>query len=167
MRRPYIRFLLVVATLALLPTSLAAAQTWVSAPGELSLNLRSDYQTSQGVWHGPTLVTGLPAQALNESLAAEYVPIEKLAIGLALSGNGVRYTGPQTLPGSTFPLNHGSQDDGSFHWNLTDLDLEARYQAYDGAVTLTPIVRFRTPVTGYEQKGYAAAGSHLMEGSLG
>jgi len=166
-RFPKYRFILLIATLATLPSSLAAAQAWVNAKGELSLNLRSDYQTSQGVWHGPTLITGLPAQALNEALAVEYVPLDHLAIGATLNANSVRYTGPQTLPGSTFPLNHGRQDDGSFHGSVTDLDLEARYQAYDGAVTLTPVLRLRTPVTDYEQKGYAAAGSHLMEGSLG
>jgi hypothetical protein len=167
MKHGRIRVVLVVTALAVLPSSLAAAQAWVNTKGELSLNLRSDYQTSQGVWHGPTLVTGLPAQAVNEAFSVEYVPLERLALGVTLNGNGVRYTGPQMLPGSNFPLNHGSQDDGSYHWNVTDLDLDARYQAYDGAVTLTPILHFRTPVTGYEQKGYAAAGSHLMEGSAG
>lgn len=167
MRRPNIRLVLVVAILALLPSSLAAAQAWVNAKGELGVNLRSDYQTSQGVWHGPQLVTGLPAQALNEAFAVEYVPLDHLALGLALNSSGVRYTGPQSIPGSMFPLNHGSQDDGSFHWNVTDLDFDARYQVYDGAVTLTPIVRVRVPVTDYEQKGYAAAGSHLAEGGAG
>jgi hypothetical protein len=167
MRRPHIRFLLVVAALVTLPTSIAAAQAWVNPKGELGLTLRSDYQTADGVWHGPTLVTGLPVQAFNDALAVEYVPLEHLAIGATLSGNGVRYSGPAVVPGATFPLRHGSQDDGSFHWNVTDLELEARYQAYEGAVTLTPVLRFRTPVSGYEQKGYAAAGSHLMEGSAG
>jgi hypothetical protein len=161
------RLLLAVATLVLLPPSLAAAQAWVNPRGELALALRSDYQTSDGVWHGPTLVTGLPVQAFNDALSVEYVPLEHLALGVTLSGNGVRYSGPAVVPGANFPLKHGSQDTGSFHWNVTDLDLDVRYQAYDGAVTLTPILRFRTPVTSYEQKGYAAAGSHLMEGSAG
>jgi len=37
----------------------------------------------------------------------------------------------------------------------------------DGAVTLTPTLRLRTPVTDYENKGYAAAGMGLREGALG
>jgi hypothetical protein len=146
---------------------MAAAQAWVNAKGELSLSLRSDYQTSQGVWHGSTLVTGLPVQALNNALSAEYVPLDKLSLGLTLNGNGVRYTGPAAIPGSGAILAHGTQDDGSFHWNVTDLDFDARYQAYEGAVTLTPVLHLRTPVTDYEQKGYGAAGSHLREASLG
>jgi len=166
MRHLYIRLLLVLAALVPWP-SLAAAQAWVNPKGELSLALRSDYQTSDGVWHGPTLVTGLPVQAFNDALSVEYVPLEHLGLGLTLSGDGVRYSGPAVVPGASFPLRHGSQDDGSFHWNVTDLDVDARYQVLDGAVTLTPILRFRTPVTSYEQKGYAAAGSHLMEGSAG
>ena len=160
--------LLVVVTLAILPSSMAAAQAWVNAKGELSLSLRSDYQMSQGVWHGSTLVTGLPAQSLNNAFSAEYIPLEHLSLGLTLNGNGVRYTGPQTIPGnSTFILAHGTQDDGSFHWNVTDLDFDAHYQLYEGAVTLTPVLHVRVPVTDYEQKGYAASGSHLREGGAG
>ncbi|HEX2689212.1 MAG TPA: hypothetical protein VHN14_21470 [Kofleriaceae bacterium] len=168
MRRSRISLVFVVAAFLLLPSSMAAAQAWVNAKGELSLTLRSDYQTSQGVWHGPTLVTGLPAQSLNNAFSAEYIPIDKLSLGLTLNGNGVRYTGPLMNPGDpTVILAHGTQDDGAFHWNVTDLDLDAHYQLYDGAITLTPLIHFRTPVTSYEQKGYAASGTHLREGSLG
>src|SRR5437879_1902812 len=112
MMRPRIGLLFVVVTCLLLPSSIAAAQVWVNAKGELSLALRSDYQTAQGVWHGPTLVTGLPADAVNSAFAVEYVPIEKLAVGLGLNANGARYSGPQAIPGSGLILAHGSQDDG-------------------------------------------------------
>lgn len=163
--------LLLVATLfcipALLPST-AAAQAWVNPKGELSLSLRSDYQTSDGVWHGSVLVTGLPVNAFNEALNIEYVPVDHLAVSVGLNSNGVRYTGPATIPGQPNAiLRHGTQDDGSYHWNITDLDADVKYQLYDGAVTLTPIVKLRVPVTDYEQKGYAAAGSHLREGGVG
>lgn len=162
------RAFLIAAALILLSSSRAAAQAWVNAKGELSLSLRSDYQTSKGVWHGSTLVTGLPVQVLNNALSVEYVPIEKLAVELTMNANGVRYTGPQSIPGnSTTILAHGSQDDGSFHWNLTDLDAEVHYQVYDGAIALTPLLRVHIPVTDYEQKGYGASGSHLKEAGLG
>lgn len=148
--------------------SVASAQAWVDAPGELSLSLRSDYQSSSGVWHGSTLVTGLDASQLNSAISAAYTPVEHLSLGLTLNTNGASYNGPQTLPGNPgFALAHGSQDDGSFHWNVTDLDLEAAYQAYDGPVALTPTFRFRTPVTDYENRGYAASGTKLKEASLG
>ena len=168
MRRSRIPLLCsIVATLSLVP-SVAAAQAWVNAKGELALTLRSDYQMANGVWHGSTLVTGLPADSLNNAFSVEYVLIEKLSLGLTLNGNGVRYTGPQAIPGqSDIILAHGTQDDGAFHWNVTDLDVDAHYQLYDGAVTLTPLLHFRTPVASYEQKGYAASGTHLREGSAG
>jgi hypothetical protein len=145
----------------------------VSDKGELSLSLRSDYQTASGVWHGSgalgadTLIVGLNTSAVNSSFSLEYVPIEKLATALTLNANGAAYTGPQTFPGADFALAHGSQDDGSMHWNVTDLDFNARYQAYDGPITLTPNFHLRTPVTDYENQGYAAAGTHLKEASLG
>jgi hypothetical protein len=167
MRHLHVRVFFVAVALALAPSSLAAAQAWVNAKGELSLAVRSDYQTAKGVWHGSTLVTGLPVQALNNALTAEYVPIEKLSLGLTLNANGVRYTGPQMIPGSNVILSHGTQDDGSFHWSITDLDFEAHYQAYDGAVALTPLLRVHVPVTDYEQKGYGAAGTHLKEAGVG
>lgn len=73
-------------TLALKPSATASAQAWVNAKGELSLALRSDFQTSQGVWHGSMLITGLPAQVFSEALSAEYVPLEHLALGATING---------------------------------------------------------------------------------
>jgi hypothetical protein len=160
-----LRPILLVWALLLCAPATAAAQ---AIKGDLSIGLRSSYQTARGVWHGSELVTGIPAQSVNTALYGEYAPIDKLALGLGLNLNGARYTGPQTIPGnSTIILAHGSQDDGSFHWNITDLDFEARYEAYDGAVSLAPVLRVRVPLTDYENKGYAAAGSHLAEVGAG
>jgi hypothetical protein len=172
MKRSLLRLLLAVAFLAL-SSSLAAAQAWVNPKGELYLTLRSDFQTSTGVWHGSTLISSingspnLAVDAFNDAISAEYVPIEHLAIGLTLNGNDVAYKGPQAIPGVDIAFNHGRDDDGSFHANITDLDFEARYQLYDQAFTFTPVFRTRVPVTDYENRGYAAAGSHLAEASLG
>jgi len=47
---------------------------------------------------------------------------------------------------------------------MADLELDARYQAYDGVIAFTPVLHFRTPITSYEEKGYAAAGTHLKAG---
>ncbi|TMQ25439.1 MAG: hypothetical protein E6J90_06035 [Deltaproteobacteria bacterium] len=170
MRRSDIR-LLALSVTALAVTfapgpSSAFAQAWVNPKGELSLALRSDFQTSQGVYH-EKLYTGVPVEAFNDALSVEYIPLDHLSLGATLNGNGIRYSGPANIPGSGVQLAHGPQDDGSFHWNVTDLEIDARYQAFDGAVTLTPVAHFRTPITGYEEKGYAAAGSHLMEGGAG
>lgn len=151
----------------LLPVT-AHAQAWVDDKGTLSLDVRTDVQTSQGVWHGSVLVTGVPAQMLSATLAATYVPVEHLSLMVAFNGNTVRYSGPQTIPGNTsIILAHGTQDDGSFHANITDLDFEARYQAYDGGVALTPFLRARTPLTDYENRGYAMSGTGLREAGLG
>ena len=163
-----LRVCLSILVLLVLPVSSASAQAWVEDPGDLSIELHSSYQTSQGVWHGPTLVTGVPAQILSFAVSASYVPIEHLGVGLALNANAARYSGPQAIPGNTsIILAHGSQDDGSFHGNLTDLDLDARYQVYDGAVAVSPVIRFHLPVTNYENRGYAMAGTHLKELGLG
>lgn len=149
--------------------STAAAQAWVNEKGELSLSLRNDYQFANGVFHGEDgLITGLNTSAINSSFSVEYVPIPKLAAGLALNANAAAYTGPQMIPGANFALAHGKNDtDGSLHWTPTDLDIVARYQAYDGAIAITPNLRFRTPVKEYENLGYAANGTGLREGSIG
>lgn len=160
--------LFTVGLLILAPSAAAHAQAWVDPESQLSVGVRTDYQTANGVWHGSTLVTGLPVQTLSSALSAQYVPIEKLALGLTLNGNGTRYSGPQMIPGnSSIILAHGSQDDGSFHWNVTDLDFEARYQVYDGAIAVSPALRLHTPLTDYENRGYAAAGIGLKELGLG
>jgi hypothetical protein len=158
---------MVIAATAAFPSSIASAQPWVAPEGELTLALHSDYQTSSGVWHGTTLVTGLPVEAINDSFTAEYVPVKHLAVTATLYGNTVAYTGPQMIAGANFALAHGPDDDGSYHSNLTDLELEARYQLYDGAITVTPVVGTRFPVTNYPVAGYAAAGVHLAEGTAG
>ncbi len=36
----------------LLSSSVASAQAWVNPKGDLFTTLRTDYQTSDGVWHG-------------------------------------------------------------------------------------------------------------------
>ena len=50
MRRPHIRFLLVVAALVTLPTSIAAAQAWVNPKGELGLTLRFMQTNHEGAF---------------------------------------------------------------------------------------------------------------------
>lgn len=161
------RALLVVVAISVLP-SVAGAQAWVNPKGELTLSLHTDYQTSDGVWHGPVLVTGLPVEAVNSSFSVEYIPIDKLAVSATLYGNGVRYSGPDNIPGFPFPLDHGPQDmNHKFNWNLTDLELDTRYQLYDGAFTFTPLLHARVPVTDYPNTGYASSGSHLSEMGIG
>jgi hypothetical protein len=172
MRRPDIRLLAlpVLVTLAVLlapgRSSSAYAQAWVNPKGELSLTLRSDYQTSSSVYH-ERLICCVPVQSFNDALTVEYVPLEHLALGATLNGNGIRYSGDQVDAISGIKLAHGSHDDGSFHWSVTDLEVDARYQVFEGAVTLTPVLHVRTPLTSYEENGYAASGSHLTEGGVG
>jgi hypothetical protein len=146
-------------------TPLAGA--WVNPKGTLATSITSDVRSSDGIWSGSVLVHGLPVNAYDEQVAASYVPVEHLAVTAALDGTVMQYSGPQMIPGFPFPLTHGSQDDGQPHGNLTDLELGARYQLYDRAFTLTPLVHGRVPITDYEQKGYAAAGTHLAELGVG
>lgn len=146
-------------------TPLAGA--WVNPIGTLATSAYSDARTSDGIWSGSVLVRGVSVNAYDEQVAASYVPVEHLAVTAALDGTVMQYAGPQMLPGFVLPLAHGSQDDGQSHGNLTDLELGARYQLYDGAFTFTPSIRGRVPIADYEQRGYAAAGTHLAEIGVG
>jgi len=166
--RPFNGLLVSLVVLPVLATaSTAAAQAWVNEKGELSLNLRSDFQTASGVYHGSELVTGTSSRFIMTSIGAEYVPVDKLSLGLTAFSNAGAYTGYQMIPNYPYPLAHGTRDDGSMHFDFTDLLFEAHYQAYDGPVTIAPLLRVQTPLHQYENLGYAAAGSGLKEASLG
>ena len=52
-------------------------------------------------------------------------PCSQPRYGLMLASNAGAYTGPQTIPNFPFPLNHGSRDDGSMHFDITDLTFDA------------------------------------------
>jgi hypothetical protein len=145
----------------------AFGQAWSGERGELSLSSTTAYQTSSGVYFGDSgLISGLGADSMRETLGVEYTPIEHLTFGVRLTGQSDRYSGKQS-GGGGFVLAHGSQDDGDWHGNITDLDLDARYQLYDGAIAVSPVVRGKIPVTDYEVQGYAGAGTGLWEIGVG
>jgi hypothetical protein len=98
------------------------------------------------------------------TLGAEYAPVDRLAVNVALPFALFTYTGDKTAyphPGG------GSYDDGSAHATLTDLRVGVRYQILEEPVALTPHLAVSIPVADYETVGNTVAGRHLKALHLG
>jgi hypothetical protein len=96
------------------------------------------------------------------TLGASYVPIEKLALDIALPFALIKYSGdaPHGPP--------GEWDDGEFHATLTDLRFGGRYQLLDEPyVAFSPHLAFSIPVMDYETIGFATGGRHLKTVHIG
>jgi len=154
----------VLVALALL-TGSAMAQGWSDDRGTLSLTSANAYEWSDATFHTTSfLVSGVPSDSLQFNLEAEYVPIDRLTIKALMMTTATRYSGPQTGATPDIIVAHGSNDDGSFHYTPTDLELEARYSVLDSErFGLSPALRGQIPVHDYEVRGYAASGSGLKE----
>lgn len=152
----------------------AEAQPWVGEPKQLSAEVGYTFQTADTTYEtdpvtdtlGEIRICCVPADSHGTNIAVEYVPIEKLAVGLGLMTSTNRYTGERGMVG-TIVLNHGSADDGSYHFAVTDMTAEVRYQLLDEPLAFTPYVRALIPVTDYEVRGYAAQGKGLQEYAMG
>lgn len=159
----------VVAIAAFTSPRSASAQAWAGNEGEASVTFGTAFQFSDTVYWGGDIgaISGLDAQALRTHIGGEYTPIDKLTVGAEIAGQLNRYTGAQTASRPDIVVAHGTQDDGTWHSNITDLHLNARYQIHDGDFALSPIVEVKLPVTDYENLGYAAAGTGLLEVGAG
>ena len=152
---------LVVALLCVTRTA-SAQGAWVEDPGTVVVGLNAQYVPSSAVVETPTkLIDDRPTENFVYTLAAEYVPIENLAIDVALPMAMVKYTG--TVPHGP----PGKWDDGAFHETLTDFAIGARYQLLNAPLALTPFVGFSTPMQNYEVVGFATGGRHLTQGHFG
>ncbi|MCX5747635.1 MAG: hypothetical protein NT062_34650 [Proteobacteria bacterium] len=143
----------------------AHAQAWVGDKGSLDLNLDYNLGVSKKVIGDSTLSfndTGTTTHQL--TLAAEYVPIPKLAVNVALPFVALKYTGNKTMfphPGG------GSYDSGGTFTTLTDLRAGARYQVLEEPFALSPHIGVSVPVANYEYIGNSVAGRHLKALHLG
>lgn len=147
-----------VALLAISVTD-AAAQAWVGPQGSLDIDL--DYNL--GI--SDTVVTddgndfpdaGTTTQQI--TLGAEYAPIPKLAVTVAIPFAMLKYTGDPNLyphPGG------GRYDDGDYHATLTDFRAGARYQVLEEPVAISPSLAFSIPMADYESVGNTVGGRHL------
>lgn len=141
----------------------SAAQSWVGERGEASLGLETAYQWADKTFEGDLRLTGVPAQSMTNSLRVEWVPLSRLAVdGSLVLLQFDRYTGPQMgAPGVL--LAHGDNDDGDWHATVSDATLGVRYQLLEESVALSPALRVKIPATDYEERGYAATGTGLIE----
>jgi hypothetical protein len=145
--------------------STARAQAWVGPQGSLELGLDYNFGKSDKVVGDAGLeFPNAGSTTHQETLSAEYVPIEHLAVGVSLPLASLEYTGSKTLyphPGG------GTYDDGSFHTTFTDLHAGAHYQLVTEPLAISPIVEFSVPVQKYETVGNTVAGRHLAALHLG
>jgi hypothetical protein len=137
----------------------AHAQAWVGDKGALDLSLDYNFATSSKVVGDGSIEFPNAGTTTHQlTLGAEYIPVDRLAVNVALPFALLTYTGDKTLyphPGG------GSYDDGSAHATLTDLRIGARYQVLDEPFALTPHLAVSLPVANYETVGNTVAGRHL------
>lgn len=146
----------------------ASAQAWADEKGTLNLTLGGAFQFSDAIFYGEFgKITGLGNQSLRSTFGVELTPIDKLTAGFKLTGELDRYTGAQMGASPDIIVAHGEHDDGEWHGALSDGELNVRYQVYDGAVAISPHLRFKVPLTDYETVGYAIPGTGLMELGIG
>ena len=143
----------------------AHAQAWVGDKGALDLSLDYNLGISDKVIQdkGPDF-TSAGTTAHQFTLGAEYVPVDHLAVNVALPLVLLKYSGTLGMyphPGG------GSYDDGNTHTTLTDLRAGVRYQVLDDPIALTPHIAVTIPVANYETVGNTVAGRHLKALHLG
>ena len=144
----------------------AHAQAWVDERGTLQFNLGYNLGISDKVVVDKGSDFPDAGSTTHElTLAAEYVPVQHLAVDVALPLVMIEFTG-QKNAASAHP-GGGRYDDGSLHTTLTDLRAGARYQLLDDPLALAPHIAVSIPVANYETVGNAVGGRHLKALHLG
>ena len=157
------------------PASLARAQAWVPDLGDGTISFSMQYtrvmkhlfsvdvsgkvDPTSGYLLGP----GNQAYygdivAFTSTIAAEYVPIKRLAVGAEAIYTASRYKG--LYPESVL-------DDGRYHADLQDMMVGARYMLPTRKLALTPSIDLRFPLTDYNTIGHVGAGTGLATVALG
>jgi hypothetical protein len=153
-----------IVTALLVMTGTASAQgAWVNDPKSVAATLGFQYVPSTAVVLTPDKsVPDRPTTNYIMTLGAEYVPIENLAIDIAVPFDAVRYDG------TAKHLPVGKWDDGNFHYTPTDLRVGARYQVLDEPyVALSPYIAVTLPMTNYQTVGFATGGRNLRQVHFG
>ncbi len=144
----------------------ARAQAWVDAQGTLEFNLGYNLGISDKVIVDKgSDIPDAGVMTHEITLAAEYVPLQHLAVDVGLPLALIEYTGSKTAP-YVHP-GGGRYDDGNIHATLTDLRAGARYQLLEDPLALSPHIAVSIPVANYETVGNAVAGRHLKALHLG
>lgn len=161
---------LVVASLALVAAgsawNTAHAQAWVGDKGSLDVSFDYNLGISSKVIRdgGQSDFPDAGTTTQELTLGAQYVPLPKLSIDVALPLVFLKYTGNLTM----YPHRGGGRyDDGLTHSTLTDLRAAARYQLLEEPVAVALLIGFSIPVADYETVGNTVAGRHLKALRLG
>jgi hypothetical protein len=144
--------------------SVAHAQAWVGEQGSLNVGLDYNLAISDSVYGDVEDFPDAGTTSHQITLAAEYTPIDRLAVTVALPFLALKYTGDKMLaphPGG------GRYDDGATHATPTDLRFGARYQVLEEPLALAPHIGVSIPLADYETVGNAVAGRHLKALHLG
>lgn len=140
----------------------AAAQAWVTPPGEGAVTV-----VTQGISSTDHVTrTGARTSSLGrETLIVSsgeiaYGVSERLSAELSLAWLATKWVG-------RVQDRHGPLDTGEFHASFQDIRIAARYQLVEGPVNVAPFVAYGGPVTDYETRGHSAFGRHLEELTVG
>jgi hypothetical protein len=144
----------------------ARAQAWVGEKGSLDLSLDYNLAVSSKIIEsdgGPDIPdAGVTSHTF--MMGAEYVPLPKLAVNVAVPLTMLKFTGNAAI--FTHPAG-GSYDDGTTHTTLTDLRVGTRYQVLEELVAMSPHVAVSVPLADYETIGNAVGGRGLKALHLG
>lgn len=163
----------------LLPTSLLA-QAWVPPKGELVFSVH--YQWLKADEHlFSSDVLGSELTPVEELFGVDYTSVgqdfgkidshaivmdadfavtDKLALSGGLAFVQARWRG---IPEDA----EAELDDGTYHGDLQDARIGARYVAWNGSWMITPSATFVFPITSYPTVGHAVIGRGLKELQLG
>lgn len=143
----------------------AQAQGVVPEKGSLSASLSEDYGFADTIVEsGGAEYADVFIDSSITTLNVEYVPVAKLALSASLPLVGVKYDAVKS--GALYDP-HGPYDDGSYHFTLQDLKLDARYMVLGAPYALAVDLGATVPVTDYPVQGSAAPGRHLVQARLG
>lgn len=134
-----------------------AQAAWVGEQGSLDINFDYNLGISSKVLGEEEEFDNAGVTTHQLTLGAEYTPIEKLAVGVALPLALIKYNDPGNFPHGA----GGSYDDGDTHATLTDLRAGVRYQVLAEPLAISPHLAFSIPVADYETVGNAVAGRGL------
>jgi len=142
----------------------AHAQAVVDDKGSLTLGLDYQYGSATGVVISSSEpISKAPTTNHSVMLRADYTPIERLGLDIAVPFMAITYN----TPGFTHTPVPGEWDDGARHYSFQDAELGARYAVVDNVLKITPRIALTVPLGGYATNGFAAIGRHLFQGHIG
>jgi hypothetical protein len=152
--------LVAIAAAGALYPALSRAQAWLPQKGTSSYSI--DYNDTSNIHHflpnGDELDAG-HTRSFTTDFGVSYSPSDRVSLGASLPYVTTAYHGNRRHPTEV--------DDGDYHSTLTDLRIEAHYQAINGPFAVAPYAAYIIPTHGYETLGHAAPGRGLQELVIG